>query len=197
MAKARAARKPRRKGTRRVSGFLPPESRLTLREARFAIEYVVNENGADAARKAGYSPRSAREQASRLLTRVNVQAAVAHARDELLARSRVSADSELRDIVIGATLDFAEFFGPRRKLLAVSDMPPHVRRALQSFEVVIRNVAGGDGHTDTVIKVKSLDKARMHQVLARALGLDKGDGQERPRVPAFALPEGTTGVDVI
>ena len=50
--------------------------RLTPRQARFVKEYLVDLNGTQAAIRAGYSKHTAKEQAARLLTNVNVKAAV-------------------------------------------------------------------------------------------------------------------------
>jgi phage terminase small subunit len=47
---------------------------LTEREKRFILAYVKEPNGTKAAIAAGYSPKTAKVQASRLLTRPNVKA---------------------------------------------------------------------------------------------------------------------------
>ncbi len=50
--------------------------RLTPRQARFVKEYLVDLNGTQAAIRAGYSPRTANEQSTRLLANVHIKAAV-------------------------------------------------------------------------------------------------------------------------
>jgi hypothetical protein len=42
---------------------------------------------------------------------------------------------------------------------------------IAGFDVVVKNVAAGDGHTDTVIKVKLKEQARFVELGARHLGL--------------------------
>ena len=49
------------------------KSKLNTRQERFAAEYSVDQNGAAAARRAGYSKKNARISASQLLTNVNVR----------------------------------------------------------------------------------------------------------------------------
>jgi Terminase small subunit len=71
---------------------------LTRREAVFVREYLVDLNAAAAARRAGYSARSARFQASRLLTKANVSEAVAEAHSDRLRRLDLSADSLLQEL---------------------------------------------------------------------------------------------------
>ena len=50
---------------------------LTPRQAMFAKAYVASGNGAEAARNAGYSEHTAKQQGSRLLTNVHVQTEIA------------------------------------------------------------------------------------------------------------------------
>ncbi len=71
-------------------------SGLTPRQARFVKEYLVDLNGTQAAIRAGYSSRTANEQAARLLANVSVKAAVEagaakqHAQLDLTAKKVLS-----------------------------------------------------------------------------------------------------------
>ena len=58
---------------------------LTGGQQRFALEYAKDGNGAAAARRAGYSHKTAKQQGSRLLTIPNVQAAVSAAVEQHFA----------------------------------------------------------------------------------------------------------------
>ena len=53
--------------------------KLTRKQQRFVDEYLIDLSATQAAKRAGYSPRTARQQASRLLSNVNIQAAPPHA----------------------------------------------------------------------------------------------------------------------
>ena len=57
-------------------------SSLTPKQKCFINEYLIDLNATQAAIRAGYSPRTAKQQASRLLTNVDVAAAVATAKRE-------------------------------------------------------------------------------------------------------------------
>jgi hypothetical protein len=59
---------------------------LTPRIARFVGEYLVDPNGTKAAIRAGYSEKTAAQQASRLLRNVKVQQAIAASQKELAQR---------------------------------------------------------------------------------------------------------------
>src|SRR5579859_7940073 len=69
---------------------LMPRLSVEERRALFAAEYVVDLNGKQAAIRAGYSPHTAEQQASRLLRNVKVQAAIKAAQAERLRRVNLS-----------------------------------------------------------------------------------------------------------
>jgi hypothetical protein len=58
---------------------------LTVRQQRFVAEFMLTGNGAEAARRAGYSVRTARQIASENLTKPVIQTALA-AQEAILAR---------------------------------------------------------------------------------------------------------------
>ena len=71
---------------------------LTPKQALFVAEYAVKRNATQAAIRAGYSEKTADQQASRLLTKVKVRAAVAAKQAEQLARVDLREEDALRAI---------------------------------------------------------------------------------------------------
>lgn len=67
------------------------ETGLTDREERFCYEYVLHLNASKAACIAGYSERSSRVTASRLLAKTNIQARIQKMRDNLAETAQISA----------------------------------------------------------------------------------------------------------
>ena len=65
---------------------------LSPRVQRFVDEYLIDLNGTQAAIRAGYSARTANEQAAQLLAKLSVQRAVAAARKAQQERTHVEAD---------------------------------------------------------------------------------------------------------
>ncbi len=75
-----------------------PGRRLTPKQERFCSEYLIDFNATQAAIRAGYSPRTAKQQGSRLLTNADIadhQATLVRART---ARTEITADRVLRDL---------------------------------------------------------------------------------------------------
>lgn len=65
---------------------------LTDKQKRFCEEYVVDLNATQAAIRAKYSPKTAQEQSSRLLSNVMVKAEIARLQAERSQRTSVDAD---------------------------------------------------------------------------------------------------------
>lgn len=73
-------------------------SGLTIKQERFAREYVKDGNGTRAAIKAGYSRKSSKVIASQTLTKVNVSEAIAKLRRRQAERLDVSRDKLINDV---------------------------------------------------------------------------------------------------
>lgn len=78
---------------------------LSEQRQRFVDEYLIDLNGTQAAIRAGYSPKTAQEQASRLLSNVMVQQAVA---ERMAERSRRTGVNQDRIILELAKIGFAK-----------------------------------------------------------------------------------------
>jgi phage terminase small subunit len=84
---------------------------LTPNQARFVEEYIVDLNGKQAAVRAGYSPKTAEVQASRLLKYAQVQAALKAAVQARSRRTGITADRvvlELAKLAFSNIFDFIE-----------------------------------------------------------------------------------------
>jgi hypothetical protein len=72
-----------------------------------------------------------------------------------------------------------------------------VRRAIVSVEIVKTTLTAGDGEVERVHKIKLIDKGRMHEVLARHVGIFNGAGAPPVEgIAAFSLPSDTPGLSV-
>jgi phage terminase small subunit len=66
--------------------------KLTPKQNRFVLQYIIDLNGTQAAIRAGYSEKTAEYQASRLLSKVKVQEAVQEALKLREERTAITAD---------------------------------------------------------------------------------------------------------
>jgi phage terminase small subunit len=68
-----------------VDAVEAPERRLTARQERFIVEYLECQNGAEAARRAGYSEHTARQIATENLAKPYIKDAIQRKRDEIMS----------------------------------------------------------------------------------------------------------------
>ena len=72
---------------------------LNEKQQRFIDEYLVDLNATQAAIRAGYSAKTAKQQGSRLLTHADIQAAVTERQEQRAERVQVSQDYVLSSIL--------------------------------------------------------------------------------------------------
>mgnify|MGYP002641742072 CR=1 FL=1 len=72
---------------------------LTARQSRFLNEYLVDMNATNAAVRAGYSVRTAKSQASRLLTNVNLQKAIKKKQTAVERKLEIDREAVIRVLV--------------------------------------------------------------------------------------------------
>jgi phage terminase small subunit len=132
----------------RKSGMTVPDDELTPKQRRFVAEYLKDHVGAKAAARAGYSAETAKQQAARLLTNVDVKRAV-----EAGERAEGAADDAYKARVHRANraiveADPRQFFDDQGSIKPLKDWTPEMAAAVASAEVVIKNAKAGDGMTD-------------------------------------------------
>jgi phage terminase small subunit len=154
-----------------MASHKPAGATLNLRQQRFVAEYVIDLNGTAAAIRAGYSPRTANEQAARLLAHASVSSAVQEAQRARLAARGLTAERVLEEYRRVALLDHRSFFDAEGNLKPVSAWTDEQGSAVSSSEVIIKNAAAGDGKTDRIHKLKTWDKVRALEGLAKHFGL--------------------------
>jgi len=87
---------------------------LTPRQQRFVEEYLVDLNATQAAIRAGYSPKTAEQQGSRLLSNAKVAQAISVGRQALSERTEITQDMVLKRLWDIANADPNEISQYRR-----------------------------------------------------------------------------------
>ena len=73
-------------------------ARLTLKQARFCEEYLIDLNATQAAIRAGYAAKSANTDGPRMLVNAGIQARIAELQAERSRRTDIRADDVLRTL---------------------------------------------------------------------------------------------------
>jgi len=164
---------------------------MRAKHARFIAEYLIDLNGRQAAIRAGYSPKTAEVQASQLLSKPNIRAAVAAAQEKRLKKLDISAERVLSELARIGFSDLRGVFDEDGSLLAMSDLPDDVAPIIASVEVTRERtrVNGDRTETESVTKVRAWDKVKALELLAKNLGLLK-DRLQIEGVPALRVIRG-------
>src|SRR3546814_11679655 len=95
---------------------------ITEKQQRFAEEYLVDLNATQAAIRAGYSVRTAKQQGARLLTNADVAAAITEGRKRQQERTEITATrvaQEMARIEFGDIRQLFHEHGPLRPIPAL------------------------------------------------------------------------------
>ncbi len=140
---------------------------MTGKQERFVEEYLIDLNATQAAIRAGYSPKTANEQASRLLAKVNIQAAISKAQAERSRRTGINQDRVIRELAKVAFLNPVD----------VIDMDGATIRGEANREdtaciasVKVKTIPTDDGPI-TEREVKTYDKLKALELLGKHLGM--------------------------
>lgn len=160
----------------------PADDNLTAKEEQFCREYLVDLNATQAAIRAGYSERSAKQTAYRLLERDRVQARVKSLMDRRAQRTEITADRVLQEyakLAFANQIDFFEVTEDGRVVVDLARLTPDQAAAIQEIRQEATTVVeqgdgedGKDAHLLTLnTKVKLHDKKGALDSIARHLGM--------------------------
>lgn len=187
---------------------------LNPKQQRFASEFLVDMNATQAAIRAGYSERTARQHASDLMAKPDIQAAITAGKAAVAAAVGASAEQVLNELALIALSDIGEvldFTGPTLRMRAPCDIPERARRAIASIKIKRQIEGRGDlAHEVEFVEFKlwnkdaALDKlGKYHQLWTERVEHTGKDGgpldfriewgndalaptEEEPNVPRLA-----------
>lgn len=155
------------------------KSAAAARKAAFVEEYIVNGgNGTQAAIKAGYSPKTARSQATRLLADVSIVADL-HKRQVVIAEKfALRTEDVLRELARIVYADPRKCFDASGNMLPVGQWPDEVAAMIASVE---SDEIKGEGGVVIGItrKIKLWDKNAAIEKAMKHLGQYERDNAQK------------------
>lgn len=142
-------------------------AKLAEKQRLFVEEYLIDLNATQAAIRAGYSPRTAQEQGSRLLSNAMVRACVDKALAERSKRTGVNAERVVRELAKLGFVNAADVIN-FREATVLSDAESEDLAAIASVKVKVIPTEDGD---IVEREVKMYDKTKALELLGRHLGL--------------------------
>ncbi len=138
-------------------------AKLSEKQKRFVQEYLVDLNATAAAKRAGYSPKTASEQGARLLANVKVQEEIQKAIEKRQNRVEITQDrvlQELAAIAFASGADYASIISGVVMMNDTEELTEEQKAAIVSIK-----------QTKEGVEVKLADKMRALELLAKHLGL--------------------------
>ena len=137
---------------------------LNEKQKRFVSEYIIDLNAKQAAIRAGYSPKGAEPQASRLLSNAKIQVEIAKAMEGRGKRTGITQDrvlAELSAIAFAKATDYVEVDDNGIvRIKPTAELTDEQKKAIASIK------EGANG-----IEIKLTDKTKALEMLSRHLGL--------------------------
>ena len=150
---------------------------LTPKQKRFVAEYLIDLNATAAARRAGYSAKTADRIGPELLGKTCVSEAIQQAIQEREKRTEITQDMVLRETAKLAFFDIRKMFDKNGKPLDISKLDDDTAAALVGLDV--QDIADKDGdYVGYVKKYKMADKVKALELLGKHFGTwePKDDG---------------------
>ena len=142
---------------------------LTPKQKRFVAEYLVDLNATAAARRAGYSAKTADRIGPELLGKTCVSEAIQQAIREREKRTEITQDMVLRETAKLAFFDIRKMFDKDGKPLDIPKLDADTAAALVGLDV--QDIADNDGdYVGFVKKYKMADKLKALELLGKHLG---------------------------
>lgn len=139
---------------------------LTDKQQRFVDEYLLDLNATQAAIRAGYSKKTARQVGSENLSKPAVEQAIAQAQQERSERTKISADWLLERLAEEATADVADLYDENGRTKPIHEWPLIWRQGLVAGFDVEEMTAEGSA-IGYVKKLKVSDRIKRLELIGK------------------------------
>lgn len=138
------------------------------KQEHFCKEYLIDLNATQAAIRAGYSEKTARQQGQRLLTKVDIQSRIAELKEERSRRIDITADMVVQEIAKIAFSDLGDFMtwnvDGEISMLPQEDIDTAVLQSIKSNRI-LRPIGEDEEIIDASLEVKLHPKMKALELL--------------------------------
>jgi phage terminase small subunit len=150
---------------------------MNAKQERFIQEFLLDLNATQAAVRAGYSRKTAAEQAFALLRKPQIRKAIDEATDERAARTQADQDAVIRRLVAVAFADLGDFSQwdaeGNLTITPFEELDPEKRQAIKDVTTSVTTRQGRSG--EIVVSAKTTlrlhDSLKALEMLCRHLGM--------------------------
>lgn len=157
---------------------------LTPKIKRFCEEYLTDLNGTQAAIRAGYSSKTAAEQASRLLANVNVQSYITELKQNLSNKNEGLAQQVIEELKKIGFANIQDYISEGNEIKDLTKIDRDKASAVESIKKTVTEFHGGgeSAGKKTSIQFKLYDKISALEKIGRHLGIFELDNQQKAPV---------------
>lgn len=149
--------------------------KLTEKEEQFCQAYLIDFNGAKAARLAGYSENTAAEIAYQNFRKLHIQARIQELRTEMSKGFNITRERLAQELALIAFGDTKTVFTEEGTLKNPSDWIDEGRIVSSYEESITEFGTEENGGTKTTKKVRLWEKTKAIEQLARLMGYNEPD----------------------
>lgn len=151
---------------------------LTEKQIRFCEEYLVDYNGTQAAIRAGYSPKTANEQAARLLANVSVSEYLRNRKYAIAGKLEITQERVLLEYSRIAFTDIRKFYNADGTLKKITELDDDSAAALAGIEA--DEITGLISTTGVTKKIKRWDKKGALDSIVKLMGWNTPENPDTP-----------------
>ena len=141
------------------------QQKLTDRQERFCLEYVVDLNATKAAIRAGYAEKNAYATGAENLRKPEIKKKIAQLQSEIAKRTEIIVDMVVRELAAIGFADVRECFDASGNLINPSKLPDSIAKVVAGIDMI-------EVKKDVrVKKIKLWNKVQALESLAKHLGM--------------------------
>ena len=147
---------------------------LTAKQQRFVVEYLVDLNATQAAIRAGYAAKGAKDQAYQLMQRPVIAAAIKEAMEARNQRTQVDADYVLNRLTEIDQMDLLDILDDDMSIKRLSKWPKVWRQSLSGFDIaeMFEGVGKERDLVGLMKKIKWPDKVKNLELLGKHVNVN-------------------------
>lgn len=161
----------------------------TPKQLKFCQEYLIDLNATQAAIRAGYSPKTASEQGTRLLGNVKVQTYIQEKQKNKAAELDITQTMVLQELVKIAFGDVKNYFDENGRLININELQGNISASIKSVTVQQEKIKmeGEIMVEESVKKIESYDKLKAIDTINRMLGFYAKDNEQKKEDHGFGF----------
>lgn len=149
---------------------------LTEKQKRFCEEYVIDMNGTQAAIRAGYSKKSARQTADQNMSKPDIKEYISKLRAEIAEANKLKVEDILEELRSLAFWNIQDFVGSGNEVLDVSTLDRPRARPVIGVKRTVRTFGEVQ---EVTTELKLADKRAALIDLGKHLGMFKDDDNDK------------------